>query len=400
MKREASRVKHGFVREVFSTFLRLGLTSFGGPIAHLAYFRRTLVQERGWLDEAAFARIVAFCSVLPGPTSSQVGMLVGLTRGGPGGAFLAWLGFTAPSAILMTLFAALLVGAEGRNMPSWFGGLLDGLFAAAAGVVAQAVWGLGRALVTDLATGLIAAGAFAVALALREFAGLQWLPIAAGAAAGALALHGTMKAEGLPIRVPRGVALASGALVVALVGLTLVPHAGPALGLAATLVRAGSLVFGGGHVVLPLLQAAVSDGLVSARDFFAGYGAAQAMPGPLFTFASFLGYANRSPLHGVPGALVATVLIFGPSFAMIFALAPIWNRIAAAPRAAGALRGANASVVGLLAAVLYDPILVGLGSHWARLTIGALAFVALLRLKAPPWIVVIAAAAVGALVRA
>jgi chromate transporter len=400
MKREASRVKQGFVREVFWTFLRLGVTSFGGPIAHLAYFRRTFVQQRGWLDEAAFARVVAFCSILPGPTSSQVGMLVGLTRGGPGGAFLAWLGFTAPSAILMTLFAALLVGAEGRSMPSWFGGLLDGLFAAAAGVVAQAVWGLGRALVTDLATGVIAAGAFALALALRGFPGLQWLPIAAGAATGALALHGTMKAEGLPIRVPRAVALASAALVVALVGLTLLPHAGPALAFAATLVRAGSLVFGGGHVVLPLLQAAVSDGLVSARDFFAGYGAAQAMPGPLFTFASFLGYANRSPLHGLPGALAATLLIFAPSFAMIFALAPIWNRVAAAPRAAGALRGANASVVGLLAAVLYDPILVGLGWQWARLTIGALAFVALLRLKAPPWIVVIAAAAVGAVLRA
>jgi chromate transporter len=400
MDREASKVKHGFVREVFITFLRLGMTSFGGPIAHLAYFRRIFVEERRWLDEATFARIVAFCSILPGPTSSQVGLLVGLIRGGPLGALLAWIGFTGPSAILMTFFAALLVDAEGRAMPEWFGGLLDGLFAAAAGVVAQAVFALGRALVTDLATGLIAAGALGLALALRGYPGLQWLPIAAGAAAGALALRGTVKAEGLPIHVPRAVALASAAIVAALVLLALIPHPDAALALAATLVRAGSLVFGGGHVVLPLLQAAVSDGFVSARDFFAGYGAAQAMPGPLFTFAAFLGYANRSPLHGPLGAWVATLLIFGPSFALIFALAPIWNRIAAAPRAGGALRGANASVVGLLAAVLYDPILVGLGWQWARLLVGALALVALLRLKIPPWIVVVAAAITGALVRA
>jgi chromate transporter len=398
MEPEASKVKHGFVREVFWTFLRLGLTSFGGPIAHLAYFRRTFVEERRWLDEATFARIVAFCSILPGPTSSQVGLLVGLVRGGPPGALVAWLCFTAPSAILMAVIAALLVGAEGREPPAWFGGLLDGLFAAAAGVVAQAVLALGRALVTDFATGLIAAGGAALALALRGFPGLQWLPIAAGAAAGALALRGTVKAEGLPIRVPRPVAIGAGVLVVALLSLTLIPHAGPALSFAATLVRAGSLVFGGGHVVLPLLQATVSDGLVDARDFFAGYGAAQAMPGPLFTFATFLGYANRSPLQGPLGAFVATLLIFAPSFAMIFALAPLWNRIASAPRAGGALRGANASVVGLLAAVLYDPILVSLGWAWLRLAIAVLTLIALLRFKIAPWIVVVGAAILGAIV--
>lgn len=391
---------HRFVREVFLTFLRLGTTSFGGPIAHLAYFRRTFVEERRWLDDATYARIVAFCSILPGPTSSQVGMLVGLIRGGPAGAFLAWLGFTGPSAILMAVIAALLVGAEGREAPPWFGGLLDGLFAAAAGVVAQAVWALRRALVTDVATALIALGAAGLALALHGFPGLQWLPIAGGAAAGAIALRGTVKAEGLPIHVPRTVSIAAAALVLVLLALTLVPHAGSALGFIATLVRAGSLVFGGGHVVLPLLQATVSEGLVSTRDFFAGYGAAQAMPGPLFTFASFLGYANRSPLHGPLGALVATVLIFAPSFAMIFALAPVWNRIVVAPRAGGALRGANASVVGLLAAVLYDPILVSLGWQWLRLAIALLAFAALLRFKIAPWIVVVAAAITGAILRA
>ena len=199
---------------------------------------------------------------------------------------------------------------------------------------------------------------------------MQWLPIAAGAAVGALALRGEVRAaQGLPIRVPRPVALGAAVLVAALVGLTLVPHAGPALALVATLVRAGALVFGGGHVVLPLLQTTVHDGLIDEHAFFAGYGAVQAMPGPLFTFAAFLGEANRSPLHGALGALAATVLIFAPSFGLIFALAPVWNRVVANPRAAGALRGANASVVGLLAAVLYDPVLTGLGWHRARIAI-------------------------------
>jgi chromate transporter len=397
------------VRELFLTFLRLGSSSFGGPIAHLGYFRRAFVEERGWLDEAAYARIVAFCSVLPGPTSSQVGMLVGLTRGGPAGAFLAWLGFTAPSAILMALIAVALTGATalaggaaaGGHQPAWFAGLLNGLFAAAAAVVAQAVLGLGRALVTDTATALIAAGGAALALALRGAPGLQWLPIAAGAAVGALALRGEVRAaQGLPIRVPRPVALGAGALVVALIGLTLVPHAGPALTLVATLVRAGALVFGGGHVVLPLLQTTVRDGLLDEHAFFAGYGAVQAMPGPLSSFAAFLGEANRSPLHGALGALVATVLIFAPSFALIFALAPVWNRIVASPHAAGALRGANAAVVGLLAAVLYDPVLTGLAWHWTRIAIAAVAFVVLVRFKVAPWIVVVSAAAVGSAIRA
>ncbi len=387
------------MRELFLTFVRLGSTSFGGPVAHLAYFRRTFVEQQGWLDEASFTHIVAFCSVLPGPTSSQVGMLVGLVRGGPPGALLAWLGFTAPSAIAMALVGLLLAGA-GHRPPVWFDGLLDGLFAAAAAVVAQAVLSLGRALVTGPPTGLIAAGAAALALALRGAPGLQWLPIAAGAAAGALALRGAATAPALPIRVPRAVALGAAVLVAGLVGLTLVPHAGPALALVAALVRAGALVFGGGHVVLPLLQSTVRGGLIDERTFFAGYGAVQAMPGPLFTFAAFLGEANRSPLHGALGALAATGLIFAPSFGLIFALAPVWNRLVASPRAAGALRGANAAVVGLLAAVLYDPILTGLGWHWIRLAIAAAAFAVLLRFKLAPWIVVVGAALAGALVRA
>ncbi len=388
------------MRELFATFLRLGLTSFGGPIAHYAYFRRTFVEERKWLDESTYARIVAFCSVLPGPTSSQVGMLVGFTRGGPLGAFLAWLGFTAPSAIAMTLVAAALGGAERHTPPPWFGGLLDGLFAAAAAVVALAVVGLAGSLCTDLPTKAIAIATMAVTLALRPYPGFQWVSIALGALAGAMLLHAPeLRHDPLPIRVPRAFSIAAGALFVALVALTAIPH-GATLAFLATLIRAGSLVFGGGHVVLPLLQSMIHDGLIGAQDFFAGYGAVQAMPGPLNTFSSFLGYANRSPLHGIPGALVATVLIFLPSFALIFAIAPVWNRIAGAPRAAGAVRGANASVVGLLGAVLYDPVLVSLGTGWARIAIAIAALISIAALRAPPWIVVLAAAGLGALLGA
>lgn len=388
------------MREVFTTFLRLGSTSFGGPIAHLAYFRRTFVEERRWLDEATFARIVAFCSVLPGPTSSQVGMLIGLTRGGPLGAFLAWLGFTAPSAILMTAFAAALGGAERHAVPPWFAGLLAGLFAAAAAVVAQAVVGLAASLCTDLPTKLVAVAAMAVTLALRPYPGLQWVSIALGALAGAVLLHAPgLRVDALPIRVPRRFAIVSGCVFVAVVAATALPKT-PTVAFLATVIRAGSLVFGGGHVVLPLLQSMVHDKLITAQNFFAGYGAVQAMPGPLNTFSAFLGYANISPLHGIAGALVAIVLIFLPSFALIFAIAPVWNRVAVQPRAAGAVRGANAAVVGLLGAVLYDPVLRSLGTSPGRIAIALAAFAAIATWRVAPWIVVIAAAALGAALRA
>jgi chromate transporter len=388
------------VREVFTTFLRLGSTSFGGPIAHLAYFRRTFVEERRWLDEATFVRIVAFCSVLPGPTSSQVGMLIGLTRGGPAGAFAAWLGFTAPSAIAMTAFAAALGGAERHAVPVWFAGLLAGLFAAAAAVVAQAVVGLASSLCTDRPTKVIAVAALFLTLALRPYPGLQWVTIALGALAGTLLLHAPgLRADALPIRVPRRVAIAAGCVFVALVAATALPKT-PTVAFLATLIRAGSLVFGGGHVVLPLLQSMVHDKLITAQNFFAGYGAVQAMPGPLNTFSAFLGYANLSPLHGIAGALVAIVLIFLPSFALIFAIAPVWNRVAGQPRAAGAVRGANAAVVGLLGGVLYDPVLLSLGTSPVRIAIALVAFAAIAAWRFAPWIVVIAAAALGAALRA
>lgn len=390
--------------DVFRIFLRLGLTSFGGPVAHLGYFRREFVERRAWLDEATFAAIVAFCSVLPGPTSSQTGMLIGLTRAGAGGAFAAWLGFTAPSAIAMTLFALGLHSLEARGgitSAGWFNGLLVGLGAAAAAVVAQAVISLARALCTDRETQTIAIGATILAIAVSGSAGLGWLPIALGATVGALFLRGSVAAEAavaLPIHVPRAVALCGAAVFTLTVAFLLAPQwlVAPPVAVLETILRAGTLVFGGGHVVLPLLQDLVADGLLSARDFFAGYGVVQAMPGPVFTFAAFIGAANASSLHGVTGALVATVAIFVPSFALIFGLVPVWDRARAIPGAAAALRGANASVVGLLGGVLYHPILTSLVLSTNAIAIALAAYALIAVWKFPPWVVVVASAALGA----
>jgi chromate transporter len=386
--------------EVFLTFLRLGATSFGGPIAHLGYFRREFVERRGWVDEQAYAAIVAFCSVLPGPTSSQVGMLVGWSRAGAGGSFLAWLGFTAPSALAMTAFALALRALENQGSVTaspWFAGFLAGLTAAAAAVVAQAVIALARTICTDARTQTIALAATILTIALGTTS-LQWAPIAIGALAGAAFLRGptATPVAVLPIRIPAALAVASGALFVALVAVLLLPVAvPPALRMLETIVRAGTLVFGGGHVVLPLLANLAADGTIATRDFFAGYGAVQAMPGPLFTFATFLGAANGTPLHGLTGALIATVAIFLPSFALIFALAPGWNALRSWPAAAAALRGANASVVGLLGGTLYHPILTSLESDTVRIAIALAAFALVAVWKVAPWIVVVLSAGLG-----
>ena len=392
------------MRDVFLTFLRLGSTSFGGPIAHLGYFRREFVERQRWIDEPTFAALVAFCSVLPGPTSSQVGMLVGLIRAGGWGACLAWVGFTLPSAIALTLFALALGTLESQGpltQSGWFTGLLAGLTGAAAAVVAQAVLGLARSLCTDRETRTIALGAAILAIAIASTAGLQWLPIVLGAVLGAVFLRRggeTIPVAPLPLAIPRAVSVVCAvlcvALTVALVAPVVLP---PALEFVATVLRAGALVFGGGHVVLPLLAGLVADGLIASRDFFAGYGAVQAVPGPLFTFATFLGAANLSPLHGIAGAEVATVAIFAPSFALIFALAPVWNAVRSAPAAAAALRGANAAVVGLLGGVLYHPIVTSLEGSTTQITIALGAFALVQVWNVAPWIVVLAAAAFGAL---
>jgi chromate transporter len=260
---------------------------------------------------------------------------------------------------------------------------------------------MAKNLCPDRETQTIGLGAAILALALQAVPGLQWVPLATGALVGALFLsrHGRRAddtVEPLPFTIPKRVALACGVAFIALLAAFAfaAPHSESAT-FVAVVLRAGSLVFGGGHVVLPLLQSLVGDGLISARDFYAGYGAVQAMPGPIFTFASFLGMANLSPLHGALGALIATVAIFAPSFLLVFALAPVWNAVRVLPGMGGALRGANASVVGLLGAVLYDPIVTNLGTSVPRLAIALAAFALVVVWKLPPWVVVVTAAAAG-----
>jgi chromate transporter len=391
------------MRNVFLTFLRLGLTSFGGPIAHIGYFRREFVERRGWIDERLFAHIVAFCSVLPGPTSSQVGMIVGLVRAGPGGALAAWLGFTLPSAIALTVFAMVLTSLEtgAGTTPAALSGMLAGLSAAATAIVAQAVLGMAKTQCPDRATRTIAAGAAVLALILAAGATWQWVPIVVAALAGARfcsrPASGDPAGTTLPIALPRAASQAAGLLFVALAVAAAFGSNGSVTGFfLATIVRAGALVFGGGHVVLPLLQSLVPAGLIAGREFYAGYGAAQAVPGPLFTFAAFLGAANHSPLRGLLGALAATVLIFVPSFLLVFALLPVLDGLRANPAAAGAMRGANAGVVGLLAALLYSPLLLTLGLSLWRVAIAAGVFALVAIWRSPPWIAVALAAATGA----
>jgi chromate transporter len=390
--------------EVFGAFLTVGLTAFGGPVAHLGYFRREFVERRRWLDEPLFAHLVAFCSILPGPTSSQVGLLIGMVRAGPGGGLAAWLGFTLPSACALTAIAfALRTVTEltGRTTPGWLTGLLAGLTSAATAVVADAFLRMTHTLCPDRTTRTIGIVSATAALGLAAAGGWQWVPIALGAAAGARfcspATVAASSAADLPLAVPRGVSAACAALFALLVGVAIwgARQSGAMLFLA-TILRAGALVFGGGHVVLPLLQSLVPAGLVTQSDFYAGYGATQAMPGPLFTFAAFLGAIDASALHGATGAAVATVLIFTPSFVLIFALLPLLGALRSNRAATGALRGANAGVVGLLGALLYSPLLLALGTSPWRIAIalGAYALVAVWR--TPPWIAVVLAAAAGA----
>ncbi|GAC1299655.1 MAG: chromate efflux transporter [Vulcanimicrobiaceae bacterium] len=386
--------------EIFTRFLRLGITSFGGPVAHLGYFRREFVERAKWLDDAAFAEIVALCSVLPGPTSSQVGIVLGLRRAGWSGALLAWLGFTLPSALALAAFGiemhrAALDGAVSRPL---LGGIAQGLLAAAAAVVLLAVLQLARTLVTTPLAAAIAAAATAAGLGIDRYApGFQWLPLALGGAVGG--------AFGPPAGLPRNAplargsrrtgAVAGGALVLLLCGLPIVAAPGTALGLFALFFRAGSLVFGGGHVVLPFLQSAIGP-LVGERAFFAGYGAAQAVPGPLFTFAAFLGAANGSATTEAAGAAIALAGIFAPSFLLVAAVLPLWRALRDVPRAGAVLAGLNAAVVGLLAAVLVDPIATSLAREPKAAALAAVAFVALARTRVPAWAVVLACAAAGA----
>jgi chromate transporter len=378
-------------------FLRLGLTSFGGPVAHLGYFRDEFVVRRRWLSDAAYADLVALCQFLPGPASSQVGFSIGLTRGGLRGGLGAWLGFTLPSALLMIAFAHGVTRFGGILESGW----LHGLKIAAVAVVAQAVWGMAASLCPDRGRATLALVAAAAVLA-RPTALVQVLVILAGGVAGYL-FHrdkGLPLAEGLPSG-SRGRALVHLFLFFALLAGLPVIAAVDRSHLAAVVdgfYRAGALVFGGGHVVLPLLQAAtVPQGWLSNDAFLAGYGAAQAVPGPLFTFAAYLGAVMEPGPNGWIGGLIALVAIFLPSLLLVLGVLPFWEAIRVRPAAQSALKGTNAAVVGILLAALYNPVWLSGIHRTSDLVIGLGAFGLLQFWRAPSWLVVALCAGAGAL---
>ncbi len=373
---------------VFFEFLRLGVSAFGGPVAHLGYFRRTFVERLRWIDDPAFAEIIALCNLLPGPTSSQVGIIIGTLRARALGGLAAWVAFTTPSAVLLAAFAYGVPFLSGRAS-----GVVHGLIVAAVAVVASAVIDMRRALCPDRLRRGIAIVCAAIALSSDKFAA-QLVVLVLGAIVGLSFLRGLPAPE--PVELDLGISRRAGlcaaiAFTAVLIASSLLGPAShdPALGIFAAFFRTGSLVFGGGHVVLPLLQAeVVPRGFLANDRFLAGYGAAQAVPGPLFTFASYLGAAMRWPLQGPLGALVATVAIFSPSFLLIAAIAPFWRDVRRSPSWAAALRGINAAVVGLLFAAFIDPVVEN-GIH-SPLDVGlaVAAFVLLRLLRWPPWSVV------------
>lgn len=386
----------GRIKEVFSAFLLLGLTSFGGPIAHLGYFRSEFVERRRWLSEQVYADLVALCQFLPGPASSQVGFALGLMRAGPWGAAAAWAAFTLPSAIVLVLFAlgaAVLDGAISQ-------GIIHGLKVTAVAIVAHAVWGMAQNLCPDRQRAGIALVAVFTVLLVSGPLG-QVTAIVVGALAGMVLCrtHTETDLHALPLPVSTRAGLVAGLLfVVLLAGLPLLAWITPSASLAVmdAFYRAGALVFGGGHVVLPLLEAElVQSGQVAADDFLTGYGAAQAVPGPLFTFAAYLGTLMAPLGSSLFGASLALLMIFLPGMLLLVAVLPHWNRFRRWSHAQALMRGANAAVVGILGAALYHPV-------WTSAILGpyefALALTGFLLLsiwKLPAWAVVIVLAVGG-----
>jgi len=383
---------------VFLVFLRLGLTSFGGPVAHLGYFRDEFVTRRQWLTERSYADLVALCQFLPGPASSQVGIALGLSRSGYAGALAAWAGFTLPSAIALILFAQGMAS-YGDVIPA---SVLHGLKVVAVAVVAQAVWGMARNLCPDAPRVTIMAAAACFVLLLPSAWG-QVGVIVIAAIIGLLLFKPQQGAahDPLPIAMGRRAGLLWLALFFALLmGLPLLTalFPGQTLAMVDAFYRAGSLVFGGGHVVLPLLQAeVVSPGWVDNEFFLAGYGAAQAVPGPLFTFAAFLGASMNETPSGWLGGMICLLAIFAPSFLLVAGALPFWERLRRNVRAQAALSGINAAVVGLLLAALYQPVWTSAIHAPQDFGLALIALVALMFWKLPPWLVVVGSGVAGGL---
>jgi chromate transporter len=382
--------------EVLGAFFRLGVSAFGGPVAHLGYFREEFVRRRRWLDEATYAELVALCQFLPGPASSQVGFAIGLERAGPLGALAAWTGFTIPSAILMIAFAygaALMTGRLAL-------GAIHGLKLVAVAVVAQAVFGMARILTPDARRAAIALSAIVVTTFAWPAAG-QVLAIGLGSLAGLLLCReGVATPRSTHVfRVSRGAGLVALAAFLGLLvgGPVLAALTGnDAVARFDAFYRSGALVFGGGHVVLPLLKQAVVDpGWISPDRFLAGYGAAQALPGPLFTFGAYLGAAMPTPPNGVAGGVFGLVSLFLPGLLALVAALPFWGFLRTRLSAQAAMRGANAAVVGILGAALYNPLWTSTVSSPVDFATALAGFILLAAFRAPPILVVALGVAVG-----
>ncbi len=384
------------IPEILIAFLHRGLTSFGGPAAHISYFRQEFVIRRRWLDEATYADLVGLCQFLPGPASSQVGFCLGVLRGGLAGGLVAWAAFTLPSALLLYAAARAATALNGPLAT----GLVHGLKLAAVAVVAQAVWGMSRTLTPDRPRAVIALAAAAASLLAPGTPG-QLAAIILGAAAGLrfCSSPSAAPAEHLHVPVTRRGAAAALALFATL--LAAAPLLAAATGnrvimLFDAFYRSGALVFGGGHVVLPVLRAAVvAPGWVTSSTFLAGYGLAQAVPGPLFTLAAYLGaFILPSPAAGAATALIALSL---PGLLLAYGALPFWHGIRTRPAAQAGMRGTNAAVVGILAAALYTPLCTSTIGRLPDAALAAIAFLALTRTRAPPWLVVAVLAAAGIL---
>jgi chromate transporter len=388
----------GAVLEVLWVALRLGLTSFGGPIAHLGYFREEYVVRRKWLDEQSYADVVALSQSLPGPASSKVGIIIGTIRAGLPGALMAWMGFTLPSAVLMLLFA---YGVQQFSVGD--AGWLHGLKIAAVAVVAQAVWGMSRNLAPDRQRATIAIIAAVVALAWPTAATQVLIIVVAGLVGWRLLPVLVSQSDRMSIsaRVRPWLGMSALALFfVLLFGLPVlrqVMESSEPLAVLDSFYRAGSLVFGGGHVVLPLLQSeVVAPGWVTNETFLAGYGAAQAVPGPLFTFSAYLGTVMEPEPNGALGGLLALAAIFLPAFLLTIGPLPFWDILRRRAAFQSVLRGINAAVVGLLLAALYDPVWTSAVNGPADFALAAAALGLLMLWKVPPWAVVVLAAGGGA----
>ncbi len=376
-------------REVLAAFFALGLRSFGGPVAHIAYLRSEFVERRRWVDEASFADLIALTQLLPGPGSSELGMALGHVRAGFWGAVAAWVGFTTPSAVLMVLFGYGVAHLGDLAGQAW----LHGLMIVAVAVVAQAVWGMARSLAPDRVRMTFAVASAAIALSFPGTGG-QLGAIGLGAVAGLFLKRDAARREpGAGMRRPHaGAWIALLIFAVLLVGLPLAADATGMLPLAvaASFYRSGSLVFGGGHVLLPLLQAAVvPPGWVSNDTFLAGYGAAQAVPGPLFTFAAFLG----TVIGGAGYAAIALVAVFLPGFLLVIGTLPLMSAFRGNAAYGAALKGVNAAVVGLVLAALYSPVWTSAIQAPRDFVIGLASFLLLMFWRWPPWLVVLLGAA-------